>query len=194
MKRDEIRKLLEGDGEQTIDERLDAIMRMNGDDVEREKGVAKGYKDQLDAANVRLDEFEQARKAQLSNEEKLEEAMAELAEKSRQVAIKSNRVDAKSILKAAGLSDEAMDAQLATIVVEDGEATKANAQALADLISAQREEVKAATEKAMLDKMGHPKGSSGENEVTPDSFKKMTYSQKLELKQTNPDLFKTLNS
>ena len=38
------------------------------------------------------------------------------------------------------------------------------------------------------------KGSSGENEVTPDSFKKMTYSQKLELKQTNPDLFKTLNS
>ncbi len=194
MKREDIRKLLENADEQSIEERLDAIMRANGADVENAKKGVSSLKDELDAAKGRLDEFEKAKQEQLTDKEKLDAALANLANQQRDLAIKSNRVDAKSILAGLGLDDAALDAQLSLIVTEDAESTKARAKSFLDLVTSQRDAAKAETEKAMLAKLGKPQGGSGENPVSKEEFAKMTYAQKLDLKQTNPDLFKTLNS
>lgn len=194
MKREEIQKLLESDGEMTVKERLDAIMQMNGADIERERGKASGLQSKLDEASAKLDEFEKARQAQLSGEERLEEAMKAVAAQQRDLSIKSNRIDAKSILKAVGLDDESVEAQLDIIVTEDSEDTAARAKALASLVTTQRDAAKAETEQAMLKKLGTPSGGSGEQQPTKDEFAKMTYAQKLDLKQNNPDLFASFNS
>lgn len=194
MKREEIQKLLENDGELSIKERLDAIMQMNGADISREQGKLTGVQSKLDEATSKLNEFEKARQAQLSNEEKLDEAMKAVAAQQRDLSIKSNRIDAKSILKAVGLDDETVASQLDIIVTEDAEDTVARANAIASLVTAQRDAAKAETEQAMLKKLGNPGGSTGENQPTKEEFSKMTYAQKLEMKQNNPDLFASFNS
>ena len=185
MKREDIRKLLENADEQSVEERLDAIMRANGSDVENAKKGVSALQSALDEAKGKLDEFEKS---------KQEAALAKLGEQQRELAVKSNRVDAKSILSGLGLDEETMEAQLGLIVSEDAEATAAGAKSLAALITAQRESAKAEAEKAMLAKLGKPQGGSGENPVTKEQFAKMTYSEKLKLKTESPDLFKTLNS
>lgn len=194
MKREDIRKLLENADEQSVEERLDAIMRANGSDVENAKKGVSALQSALDEAKGKLDEFEKTKQAQLSDKEKLEAALAKLGEQQRELAVKSNRVDAKSILSGLGLDEETMEAQLGLIVSEDAEATAAGAKSLAALITTQRESAKAEAEKAMLAKLGKPQGGSGENPVTKEQFAKMTYSEKLKLKTESPDLFKTLDS
>lgn len=178
----------------SIEERIDAVMNMNGADIENVNSKVKDIQAKLDSANAKLDEFEQQRQNSLSAEEKMQEAMAKIAEQRRELAMKSNRVDAKAVLKGAGLTDEEVDKQLSLIVTEDADVTMSGANAIADLVKSQRKLAKAEAEQAMLKDMGKPGGATGGNPVTKDDFAKMTYSKKLELKQSDPDLYKTLMS
>lgn len=190
MKRDEVRKLIEG----ITDEQLDALMNLNGADIEAANRKTSSIQEKLDAANSELDGFRQTQKSQQTESERLQAALDDLAKQKREMLIKSNRIDARAVLKNIGLSDEVVNSQLDMLVTEDGESTLKNVQALADLITAQREEAAAAKEKDLLMDMNKPQGATSKSEPTKDDFSKMSYLDKLNLKSENPDLFTKLNS
>lgn len=189
MKREEVRKLIEG----ITDDQLDGIMRLHGSDIEAKNREVGGLQAKLDAANAELDGFRASQSERQSESERIQAALDDLAAQKREMAVKSNRIDARAILKGIGLPDEAVEAQLDRIVTEDGEASSVSAQALADLITAQREEAAAAKERELLKGMSGPKGSAAQGEPTQKDFKAMTYAEKFALKSENPDLYAQLS-
>ena len=190
MKRDEVRKLIP----EITDEQLNALMDMNGSDINAAKSPISALQKQLDEANDRIGQFTQQQQEQMTQEERLNALLAEVAQQKVDNARAANRIKAESILSGIGLTPEDVSAQLDLMVSEDVEATVQRTQAFADLITAQRDATKAATEKSMLSKMGHPEGEGSNGEVTKEEYSKMTYSQKLEIKQNDPELYKRLNS
>lgn len=86
--------------------------------------------------------------------------------------------------------------QLERIVSEDPEATKANAQALADLITAQREEAKAAARKSMLKQSPHPAGAESDDDktVSKEEFKSMSYMERLQLFYDSQETYTELSN
>lgn len=179
---------------EATDEQVNALLNIRGKEVNEANATIEGLRNQLSAANGQLEEFNKAKSEQMTQEERLQQLIQEVEQQKRDNAIGSNRIKAEAILSGIGLTGEDASGQLDLIVSEDPEATLKRAQTFADLITAQREAVKSETEKSMLSKMGHPEGKSGKGEVTKEQFSKMTYSQKLEIKQNQPELFKTLSS
>lgn len=175
-------------------EQVNALLNLRGREVNESKSVIEDLRTQLAAANSRIEEFDKAKQEQMTREEKLDALIKEAEQQKRDNAIERNRLKAEAVLSGIGITGDAASAQLDILVSEDMDATIARATALADLIAAQREETKSATEKSLLANMGHPEGAGAKGDVTKDEFAKMTYMQKLELKQNDPDLFKKLSS
>lgn len=190
MKRDALREL------GITDEQLDEIMRMNGEDINAANAKTKSLQSQLDEAKGLIDQFNQKQQQQLTQEEQIKALQDQLAKQQRDMAVKENAIDARAILKGIGLPDDAVNLQLERIVSEDPEATKANAQALADLITAQREEAEAATRKSLLKQTPHPAGagSDGDKTVSKEDFKSMSYTERLQLFNDSPETYKELSN
>lgn len=188
MKREEIKALIEG----ITPEQLDAIMKMNGEDVNHAKAPISELQGKLDAANKQIDEFNAQLQQTQTQEEQLNALRESLQSTQREMTIKSNRIDARSILKEIGLDDESIESQLNLIVVESAEQTQSNAKALASLIEAQRDATRAATEKEMLKGQLEPGGSEATHVTSKEDFNKMSYSEKAQYLKENPEFRSSL--
>lgn len=169
------------------------MLNIRGKEVNETKATIDDLRTKLATANDQIDEFNKAKSDQMTQEEQLRKLIQEVEQQKRDNAIESNRIKAEAILSGIGLTGEDASGQLDLIVSEDQEATLRHAQAFADLITAQRDATKAATEKSMLAKMGHPEGDTGKGEVTKEQFAKMGYDEKFKLKQSDPVLFEKLS-
>ena len=107
----------------------------------------------------------------------LENRIAALEESERNIAAQKRRLDVQE-----NLSNKGVDKALVDYLKDD-----ADVDALINIIDG--------IVKSRMKSNGYvPTEHSSDEKVTPEEFKKMTYSQKLELSERSPELFKRLSS
>lgn len=107
----------------------------------------------------------------------LENRIAALEESERNIAAQKRRLDVQE-----NLSDKGVDKALVDYLKDD-----ADVDALVNIIDG--------IVKSRMKSNGYvPTEHSSDEKVTPEEFNKMTYSQKLELSERSPELFKRLSS
>lgn len=107
----------------------------------------------------------------------LENRIAALEESERNIAAQKRRLDVQE-----NLSNKGVDKALVDYLKDD-----ADVDALVNIIDG--------IVKSRMKSNGYvPTEHSSDEKVTPEEFKKMTYSQKLELSERSPELFKRLSS
>lgn len=107
----------------------------------------------------------------------LENRIAALEESERNIAAQKRRLDVQE-----NLSNKGVDKALVDYLKDD-----ADVDALVNIIDG--------IVKSRMKSNGYvPTEHSSDEKVTPEEFKKMTYSQKLELSERSPELFRRLSS
>ena len=107
----------------------------------------------------------------------VENRIAALEESERNIAAQKRRLDVQE-----NLSDKGVDKALVDYLKDD-----ADVDALVNIIDG--------IVKSRMKSNGYvPTEHSSDEKVTPEEFNKMTYSQKLELSERSPELFKRLSS
>lgn len=185
MKRDQLRRLL---GEDVSEDVIDSIMAENGRDVNSARERGEQLRGQLDEANARLAEFEEARKASMTAEEqwqaRLDEANAQTAKAMREL----NEASAQAVFAAAGMSEEDYAPFIGSIVGGTRKEAVDAAKAIADVVSSR---AKAAGEAAVREAMGSmttPAGgkpASGAVSSRAD-FEALTPEQRMQWVHDNP--------
>lgn len=132
---------------------------------------------------------EAERLGKMSEEEKfkyqLEQKEAELAAKEREFTLRDNKIAAMKVL-----SEREIAADLVEFIVhEDADIMMANINQLDKFIKASV----AAQVKARLGGAAPKTGLNNNAELTKEQFSKMTYAQRVELSQNNPELYKKLS-
>ena len=126
---------------------------------------------------------------------KLEKLIKEQGETIKSQIMKSNKAQAKSILKDAGVADKDMDGLLENIVTDDEEKTIALANSFANVLKVNVSNAKEIAESEDLKKMGNPNiknDNEGKKAITKDDFNKMTFAEKKELYFKDKDLYDKL--
>lgn len=194
MKRDDVRSIVEG----ITDEQLDAIMQLNGAAVTAEKNKAKELQRKLDEATDRLkaadDEKDANAKATMTLEERIKAMEESYAAKEKTLAIEKNKLDAEKIFTAAGLLEDDYSPLMATVVSDNAEATVANANAIAALVSAQRANAEQSAKQSLMNGTPKPAGNAAKPEITKEQFMGMSYMERLALLNESPDTYKALEN
>lgn len=136
------------------DDQITAILNINGTDITAAK------KNNVDAKTLKkLQEdsaaYEKLKEAGLTDEEKIQKALADAKAKEAEFSRKSNQLEVEKILVEAGLAKEDYENLLEGLVTEDAEISKSRATNLASMLSKQKEAVE---KKAKEDLMDHTKG------------------------------------
>lgn len=200
MKREEVKtKLLSirENEDVSIDEILDALMNENGKDVNKANAKADEAKGEVDKLKSELKELQAAKdeadKANLTQEELMQKKLAELDAKQAELDIRSNRVTAASKLNELGLSSEDSDKILDLLVSADAVATEKAVTAFAEVFANHATEIEASTKKALLAGTPAPAQNKGaSNGIDKATFDSMSYSERLQVYNENPDLYEQL--
>lgn len=119
-------------------------------------------------------------------EYELQQREAAIAEKERELALAENKAEASKILAEKGLSPQLVE----FVVAEDAETMSSNISLLERCF---KESVKAEVNKRLAGN-APKKGLPLEKTITKEDFLKMSYSELMELKQNNPDIFESLSN
>lgn len=179
---------------------LDFLMNENGKDVNTAKGEAAKAKTEADSLKSQLAELqrakEEAEQASMTQEQLLQKKLEELNRKQADLDMRSNRVVAAAKLQEAGIIGEDADKLLDRIVTADSAATEATVAALLEVFGNQRASVEAATKKAMMGDTPRPAANQGKTQagITRETFDAMTYSQRVQLLNEQPDVYAQFTS
>lgn len=200
MKRSEVEAIFPDATKEQIDEILDAMGKeINPLKSKLEKAEEKSstFEEKFKKATEenegfedKLKELTQKLQEGMSAEEKLEALQKEMEDKAEEFQIKSNTLDAKTILSEGGLSAEEIEALIPQIVTTDTEATNNLAKSFVDVIGKQKESIIEQTKADIL--KGNPTlgGAGGSQSLTKEAFDKLTYSEQIEILENNPELIK----
>jgi len=152
------------------DEQIKSILDINGIDIE---GAKKNNVDPKELKQLKEDSaaYKKLQEAGLTDEEKIQKALADAVASKAEFAKKSNRLDVEKILVAAGLTEEDYKDLIDGLVSEDAEASKALATNLANMLTKQKEAAVQKTKEELMDGTQTPGGkggSGGEDEKTDD--------------------------
>jgi alanyl-tRNA synthetase len=149
---------------------------------------------EAEAERVRKETLE---KATLSAEElaqkQLEEKMKEITGKEAAISKKANLLTAKELLTEAGIPKTKYEKMLEVMVSDNAEMTTNTVNQFISVYNETKTEIESAL-RTELSKVPPPASGGGGAEITKDDFAKMPYAQKLDLKTTNPELYKTFMS
>lgn len=149
---------------------------------------AMAYKAALDEANEKL-------AGSMSAEELLAKREEEAAAKERDFILKSNALDAKSILVSSGyFTEEEIEALVERIVSQDAEATKTFAESIVDTVKKQREAVEQSVKDEMLGQAPKLQGAAGDTAMTKEKFDAMTYAEQQKALADTPNLLEQLTT
>lgn len=156
-----------------------------------ETGIQKG----LETQKAKWQE-EWEKKSKMTTEELVKEQLAlkekEIQDRARELSLKSNRLLAKEKISSANLSPSELEDILDMMVSDNEESTSANVDKFIGKLNSMLS-TKEAQLRESLSKVQPPSGgNTGGSEITKDVFNKMTYAQKLELKQSQPEVYATL--
>lgn len=140
-------------------------------------------------------EEEYAAKAKMSAEElakkEFDDKLNEMSKKELEIQKRANKIDAIDALNEAGIPKAHYNKFIGSLVSDSSEVTTANVQGFIAMYN----ETKGAIEtevKKTLSNVPAPNAGSGDVEITKDVFRKMSYAEKLNLKNTNIELYKKL--
>lgn len=142
------------------EEQITALLNINGTDIEGAK------KDNIDPKVLKqLQEdsaaYKKLQEADLTDAEKIQNALAEAAASKADFDKKSNRLDVEKILVAAGLTEEDYKDVIDGLVSEDAEKSKALATNLASMLGKQKEAAVQKTKEELMDGTQTPGGGEG---------------------------------
>jgi len=157
-----------------------------------ETGIQKGLENQLAKEKKKWEE-ENTLSAEELAQKKYEEKFSELSAKEKEIAKQRNELDAKGMLSNAGIPSEKYDKMLPVLISDDGEATKANIQNYIDVYSETKQELETQL-KSQYSNVPSPTQGGGEGKMTKEKFDKLGYAEKLEFKQENPEVYKSVIS
>lgn len=154
-----------------------------------QSGIEKGIETQKSKWQ---EEFEKKSKltAEELADEQLKSKLGEIETRERELALRANTLDAKSMLAGAEIPKEHYEKFVGILVSGDVEDTMVNVQNFIDTFN----ETRVSIEKSLQEKYSRvpsPKGggSSSDEVKTKDDFNKLSYEQKLKIKNDNPELF-----
>lgn len=205
MKREDVKAIFPN----ATDDEIDGILNKFGEelnplkrklkDAEVERDDAKtaltaaqaneaSYKQQLDAANEKIE-------AGMTAEEKLAQREKAAEDREREFNLKSNKLDAKSIFVEAGCFDEeTIDAIVEQVADSDSEATRVRAELIVETVKKQRENVEQTTKDALLKGNPKPNGGTGNNgtPTTLKDFLALSDAEQIALKEADPTILSQL--
>lgn len=162
---------------------LDALLQ-----AETDRRVSAALKKQERKNAEKLKEAQKL--AQMNEQEKfqyqLEQREAAIAEKEKELALAENKAEASKILAEKGLSPQLVE----FVVAEDAETMSSNISLLERCF---KESVKAEVNKRLAGN-APKKGLPLEKAITKEDFLKMSYSELMELKQNNPEIFESFTN
>lgn len=192
MTRDEVKKILgEGATEEQITNYLDGyhtIEKEKNKEISELKAQLSKFND-YDDIKKKLDDIE---KANMSEQEKLEEQKKEIEKNLRDSKIIVNKAKAKQILAGLDISDDIIN----SLVVEDEAQTTQNATNLASQINTIKEAVVKQTKEELNALDVKPNISNvdpnKDNTMTWDKFTKLSQEEQNKFQTEHPDEFKKL--
>lgn len=148
------------------EEQITALLNINGNDLTAAKknNVDPKVLKQLQADSAA---YKKLQEAGLTDEEKIQKALADAAASKAEFQRKSNRLDVEKILVGAGLTEEDYKDLIDGLVSEDAEASKALATSLAAMLTKQKETAVQKTKEELMDGTKKP-GDNGGNGGDPD--------------------------
>lgn len=159
-----------------------------------ETGIQKGIATQR--AKIEQDiKVEMERKAALSAEELVQEQLklreTELLERESAIKLQANMLEAKSVLAQKGVPKESYEKLIDTLVFDDADKTMSAVNTFAEVFDGMRNEIetKVRTEQSHIPT---PHTGEGTKPMTREQFKKLPYKEMLEIKNSDPDLYKAM--
>lgn len=122
-------------------------------------------------------------------QQKIKEEKDKILAKEREINRKSNLIEAKEMLSSAQIEKDKYDKIIGTLVSDDLELTKANIQSFIDVFNTTKQDLETKI-KSTLTNVKPPASTGSGEEVTLESFKKMSYSEKIKFKTEHPEEFK----
>jgi len=161
-------------------EELDALLQ-----AETDRRVTAALQKQAKKNEAKLKEAEKLAKMSATEqyEYQLQQREAAIEEKERELALAENKAEASKILAEKGLDISLVD----FVVAEDAETMNNNIKLLD---ASFKKSVKAEVERRLAGSTPK-KGLPREQTITKADFLKMSYSELMELKQNNPELYKS---
>lgn len=152
-----------------------------------ESGIQKGVETQKQKW-----EREYSERAKLSAEElakkEYEEKVSAISQKEIEIRKRANKLEARELLSQASIPKSQQDSFLEILISEDEVTTKANVENFINMFNSTKLEIETNVKSQMSNipppKSGVDKGTSKQD------FDKMTYPQKLEVKNKYPELYK----
>lgn len=148
------------------EEQITALLNINGDDLTAAKknNVEPKVLKQLQADSAA---YKKLQEAGLTDEEKIQKALADAEATKADFQRKSNRLDVEKILVGAGLTEEDYKDLIDGLVSEDADASRALATSLATMLKKQKEAAVQKTKEELMDGTTKP-GDNGGNGGDPD--------------------------
>lgn len=161
-------------------EEVDALLQ-----AETDRRVTAALQKQAKKNEAKLKEAEKLAKMSATEqyEYQLQQREAAIEEKERELALAENKAEASKILAEKGLDISLVD----FVVAEDAETMNNNIKLLD---ASFKKSVKAEVERRLAGSTPK-KGLPREQTITKADFLKMSYSELMELKQNNPELYRT---
>lgn len=149
------------------DEQITAILNINGADLTeaKKKNVDPKVLKQLQEDSAA---YKKLQEAGLTDEEKIQKALADAEATKADFQRKSNRLDVEKILVGAGLTEEDYKDLIDGLVSEDADASKALATSLATMLIKQKEAAVQKTKEELMDGTKKP-GDNGGNGGDPNN-------------------------
>lgn len=143
------------------EEQITAILNISGTELAeaKKKNVDPKVLKQLQDDSAA---YKKLQEAGLTDEEKIQKALADAEASKLEFAKKSNKLEAEKILVAAGLTEEDYKDLIDGIVSDNEETTKAMATSLAGMVSKQKDAAVQKTKEELMDGTKTPGGGSGE--------------------------------
>jgi hypothetical protein len=153
-----------------------------------ESGIQKGLETQKQKW-----ERELAERAKLSAEElakkDYEEKVQAVTAKEKEIQKRANLIDAKSMLTEASIPKSHYDKLIGLLVSDNEDVTRANVQNFIDMFNVTKTEIETKV-KSEFTKIPTPNQGRGNDTPTKQDFDKMSFSEKVKFKSSNPDLYK----
>ena len=154
--------------------------------------VKKENKTLKDALKTKDTEIEGYKNSQLTDDQKKQKELDDIANTKRDLAIERSQIQAEKILSKVVTDDKELESLVKGISSEDIEATKVLAQNLVDTITKQKEATEAKIREELINDTPKPTGGEQDKPMTKEAFLKLGYNEQVKYKIENPEGYKQL--
>jgi hypothetical protein len=173
-------------------EQIDALLNIHSADIGR---TIKKYEPQIEAKDLEIArlleieaKFAELEKANMTAEEQASAAIKAAEKTQREFSLKSSTLEVERKFVEAGLSKDAYEGLLSTVVGEDAEASVSAAEKIISLLSAQRESAASEVRKELLGTTPTPDASQTQDgSMTKDKFLKLNTLEQTKFITENPN-------